>query len=186
MSRPVKIGLRILGVLAVTWLVLVLWVRPMSEGPPVFTIEDQIEIDASADEVWAVLTDFDRHAEWNPYLQSLTGDTAPGGTIEIRILQANWEAPMTLPETIVRREEGRLFHWHGTIGVRGLLETDHSFEIEPLSAGRVRFIHREEFRGLLAGQLDADSQEHTRQAFRAMDVALAERVAALRSLPPGP
>jgi len=155
---------------------LVFWVRAQAGGPPVFVIEDQIEIAAAPEEVWAVLADFESLAEWNPYLLSLTGDPTPGGEIEIVILQENWSAPMTLKEVIVSREEARLFHWHGSLFLSGLMETDHSFAIEPISSGRSRFIHREEFRGALARLLNEEFRKPTLSAFRAMDAALAQRV----------
>ena len=155
-----------------------LWVPSQASGPPVFVIEDRVEIDATPDAVWATFVDFEALPEWNPYLLSLVGDPTPGGEIEIVIVQDDWSRPMTLKETVVSREEGRFFHWHGSLFLRGLLETDHSFAIEPIGRGRSRFIHREEFRGVIARWLDPASREATLRAFRAMDAALARRAAA--------
>jgi uncharacterized protein YndB with AHSA1/START domain len=36
-------------------------------------LEKTIEIDATPDEVWAVLTDFDDYDKWNPFVTSISG-----------------------------------------------------------------------------------------------------------------
>lgn len=169
-----------LGGLLVVLVVTVFWLRSFVDRPATFVIEDEIVIEASADEVWAVFADFAAYPEWNPYALAITGDATPGGIIQIRIMQDNWSAPMELAETVIAVEPGRLFHWHGSVLTPGLVETDHSFHIEVHDEGSVRFVHREEFRGALAGLLEADAQVFTKRAFAAMDQALAARVAALR------
>ncbi len=43
-------------------------------------LEKTIEIDATPDEVWAVLTDFDDYGDWNPFVTSITGPVGGGRT----------------------------------------------------------------------------------------------------------
>lgn len=174
-------ALQVLGLSLAVALVAVLGLRLLGEGPPDFVIEDQILIEASGDEVWAVLVDFAAYPEWNPYVLAVNGDAIPGGIIQIRITQENWPEPMELSETVIALEPGTLFHWHGSVLTPGLLETDHSFRIEAHDEGRVRFVHREEFRGAIAGLVEADARVFTKRAFFGMDQALAARVAALRN-----
>ena len=167
------------------------YIEPLAEEQePLFTIEHDIAIDASADEVWKVLTDFGSYPEWNPYIRFIEGDADGeleiGDTITIEITQENF-ASLRLQPTIARFKERRTLGWHGTILVPGFHETDHYFEIEPQPDGRSHLHHAEEFRGWLAGLMDAEEQRApTRDAFRAMNEALAERVVSLRAAAASP
>ena len=150
-------------------------------GAPIFTIEHELEIAASAQEVWAVLADFDGYPEWNPYVLAISGELAErGGLLEITIVQSNWTQPLTLQPVLVEAEANRILHWQGRVGDRGILDTDHSFHIEALADDRVRFTQREEFRGTLAEGIDDTARACTHDAFRAMNEALSERVQALK------
>lgn len=171
------IGL-LVGVLAVVAVAGIVYLRVLAaETEPVFVIEHEIEIDAPPDEVWKALTDFDAYGEWNPYVQRLEGDLAPGGTFTLIIIQENWEQPLTLHPTMVTFDAPDALGWHGTAIVTGVLETDHFFRLEPIGADRTRLLHAEEFRGWLAYRIDDEEHHrHTRAAFRAMNEALAARV----------
>ena len=41
-------------------------------------LEATTEIDAPPPEVWAVLTDFDRYPDWNPFIRAIVGDCEAG------------------------------------------------------------------------------------------------------------
>ncbi len=47
--------------------------------------ETTSEINASADRVWEILTDFDRYPEWNPQVPSASGVIEPGAKIDLRL-----------------------------------------------------------------------------------------------------
>lgn len=171
-----RIAAIVLGVLCLLGGGLILWLRPMVEGPPVFTIEHELEFAGSPSEVWDVFMDAARYADWNPYLLELTGELRDGGEIEILIIQQNWDEPMRLTETVVDIDPPVSLHWRGSLAPAGFFQTDHSFRIESIGADRVRFTQREEFRGKLAEYFDDEWKGHTQRAFRAMDEALARRV----------
>jgi hypothetical protein len=54
----------------------------------------------------------------------------------------------------------------------------HFFRIEPLANGQVKFVHGEEFTGLLAGIIMKQIGEQTRSGFISMNKALKERAEA--------
>jgi len=153
--------------------------RPITRTAPSFVIEHETLIDGSAEETWAVLADVARYPDWNPYILALEGRLEPGSSLRVTIAQANWPTPIIVEPTVVRAEIGRALHWRGRVGEGGLLDTDHVFEIHPLGPGRLRFRQFEEFRGTLAEQMDEEARGFTREAFRAMNEALASRVYAL-------
>ncbi len=37
-------------------------------------IETEILINAKPDKVWQVLTDFESHSKWNPFIKSISGE----------------------------------------------------------------------------------------------------------------
>ncbi len=54
----------------------------------------------------------------------------------------------------------------------GLFDGDHYFKIEELSDGKIRFIHGEKFRGILALLLWGSIEAGTKQGFQAINEAL--------------
>lgn len=175
-----RIGAIGIALLCLGWLGLRLWLAPLIEGPPHFTIEHSIEFSATPEEAWAVLMDASAYAEWNPYLLELRGTVEVGNSIEISIVQENWDEPMRLTQTVIALDPPRYFHWRGQLPPAGLFQTDHSFRIEPITDDRIRFVQREEFRGKIAEFLDEEARKFTERAFASMDEALARRVAELR------
>jgi len=173
------------GILAGMLLGIVLWLRPMTSGPPHFVLSHSVEFEATPEEVWAAFTDFGAadYADWNPYLKELTGPLEVGGEIGITIVQDTWEDPLQLRPELTAVDPPWLFAWRGDLTPKGLMQTDHSFHIEVTEPGHVRFTQREEFRGKLAELFDEPTKADTLKAFREMDEALAKRVASLRERP---
>ena len=60
------------------------------------TLTASVHIDASPDQVWAVLSDFDRYPDWNPFIVSATGTLLPGARLALRM------QPVGAPATTVR------------------------------------------------------------------------------------
>ncbi len=168
----------LLAALGVVCVGIAVHLRVLAASPePVFVIERDLEIAASPQAVWRVLTDFEAYPDWNPYVLAVDGDATPGETIAITILQENWPKPLTVHPRIVTVNPPRELRWHGSPLMTGFLETDHYFQLEELGPNRTRLHHAEEFRGWLARRMD-DEEHHapTRNAFQAMNDALANRV----------
>ncbi len=154
-------------------------------GPPLFIIHHDVEIDAPADSVWAILNDAAAHPTWNPYVLEIDGVLQPGETLRVRIAQDDWSQPRDVTARVMRAGDSEL-RWRGTVGIEGVFDTEHSFQVVSLEAGRSRFVQREEFRGWLAALLRARRPEEdpvlpgTARAFEAMNLALKERAEVLR------
>src|SRR5262245_35605504 len=77
----------------------------------------EIEIAASPELVWSVLTDFERWPSWNPDVRSMSmeGPVAQGSMFR-------WKAgPGTITSTIERVEPPRMIAWRGrTLGIRAI------------------------------------------------------------------
>jgi hypothetical protein len=138
------------------------------------TLSHEIEIDASADAVWAVLADTGAYAEWNPFVRRLTGDLREGTRLEARIAPPGGRT-MTFKPTVLAARAGRELRWLGRFLVPGLLDGEHSFRIEPLADGRTRFVQAERFSGVLVG-LVRNTLAQTELGFEQMNEALKLRV----------
>ena len=83
---------------------------------------------------------------------------------------------MRIAPTVTEIVEGRRFSWLGKLGVKGLFDGHHHFQIEPSADGSVRFTQSEDFGGILVPLLSNMLDSKTRAGFEAMNSALKVRV----------
>lgn len=141
----------------------------------------EIEIGAPAEHVWKTLTDFERYPEWNPFITRVAGEVREGARLEVRIAPPGGRA-MTFRPRIMALYPRRQLRWIGRLGVPGIFDGEHVFRIESLGPDRVRFIHRECFRGLLVPFLRRSLDKGTVDGFQAMNRALKQRAEAVPAL----
>ncbi len=134
-------------------------------------IHTEIEINAPAEKVWKVLTDFAAYPEWNPFVRRGEGEVRVGARLHVYI-QPSAGKGMSFRPTVLVADPNRELRWLGHLWVRGLFDGEHSFSIEPLSEGRDRFIQRERFGGLLLPLLSKTLDGDTRRGFEEMNRAL--------------
>ena len=134
-------------------------------------IHTEIEINAPAERVWRVLTDFAAYPKWNPFIRRVDGDLIVGSRLHVNI-QPSGGKGMSFRPTVLHAEPNRELRWLGHLWLPGLFDGEHSFSIEPLSDGRVRFVQRERFRGLLVPFLSKMLDGDTRRGFEEMNRAL--------------
>ena len=137
-------------------------------------LHTEIEIQASDERVWQLLTDFADFPEWNPFIRRASGEALTGARLEV-LLQPPGGRAMTFRPTVLKAEPRRELRWLGRLLVPGLFDGEHIFSIEPLDAQRVRFMQREVFRGLLVPLFAGSLERDTRRGFEAMNRALKER-----------
>ena len=132
-------------------------------------IRSEIVIDAPADAVWSVLTDFPSHARWDPFLTKIEGDAAVG-----RRLKVQFRNGMTFRPKVTEVQPSRTLEWQGKLFTGGLFDGRHRFELIP-EGTTTRLVQSETFSGLLVPLLRKTIAE-TEQNFAALNVALKERV----------
>ena len=137
-------------------------------------IHTEIEINASAEKVWQVLTDFPAYPEWNPFVRRLEGEVIVGAHLQVYVQPAGGKGVSFRP-TVLVAEPNRELRWLGRLWLPGLFDGEHSFVIEPLEEHRVRFVHRERFNGLLVPLLSKMLDGETRRGFEEMNRALKMR-----------
>jgi hypothetical protein len=139
------------------------------------SIETEITIRGTADEVWAVLTDFPRYPDWNPFIREASGEVVTGSRLSVRIQPPGGKAMAFQPRVRVVAP-ARELRWLGHLLFPGLFDGEHMFRIDPLPNEEVRFLQSERFRGVLVALLPASMYQNTQRGFEQMNRALKERV----------
>ena len=140
-------------------------------------LHSEIEINASAELVWGILTDFASYPEWNPFIRKISGEPKVGERLEVR-LEPPSSRGITLKPTVLNAEPERELRWLGHLLVSGLFDGEHSLSIHRLGEDRVRFVQEETFRGVLVPLFARSLDNSTRRGFEEMNRALKERAEA--------
>src|SRR5207244_12610221 len=98
-------------------------------------LRTEIEIDAPAERVWAVLLDFERFPDWNPFIRSIRGQALVGSRLEV-LLGASGTRPMRFRPTVKAVVPNRELRWLGRLGLPRLFDGEHILQIEPLGPTR--------------------------------------------------
>src|SRR5215212_11460324 len=105
-------------------------------------------IEASAEAVWDVLTDFGSYSEWNPSLPSINGELRAGSTVSLTLGMPGRPSPK-VKATLGEVSPARRLTWHGNAGADWLFAGDREFLIGQQPDGTVRFTHIEDIHGAL-------------------------------------
>lgn len=145
-------------------------------------IETTARLDARANEVWSVLTDFPTYGEWNPYITGISGLLAEDERLEVTLMVTSAKhpdgRPSRLSPRVLRVSPARQIRWLGKLGPGGLLDGEHYLVLEPQPDGTTVLTHGERFTGVLVplkSSLPADTERHC----TAMNNALAARLKAV-------
>lgn len=140
-------------------------------------VQTEIEIDAPPSAVWAVLSDNDNYAEWNPFITEVTGTLEEGKKLAISI-QLGEGAPSKFTPIVLVAEENKELRWLGGPKPKGIFDGEHYFILEETAQGTTRFRHGEVFTGLLIYAVMPFINKATTKGFNAMNSALKETVEA--------
>ncbi len=133
-----------------------------------------IDIEADPEVVWPHLTDLAAYADWNPFITSATGEVALGRRLELRMEPPGGRA-VTFRPHVTAVSTGSTLEWLGHLGVPGLFDGRHRFDLIPTETG-THVIQHETFTGLLVRPFRRSLDRGTLAGFEAMNAALRQRV----------
>ena len=133
-----------------------------------------IDIEADPELVWPHLTDLAAYADWNPFITAATGEVAPGRRLELRMEPPGGRA-VTFRPHVTAVSTGSTLEWLGHLGVPGLFDGRHRFDLFPTETG-THVIQHETFTGLLVRPFRRSLDRGTLAGFEAMNAALRRRV----------
>lgn len=138
------------------------------------TLETEIHIDAPVETVWNILTDFSTYPEWNPFIRSIDGEPKAGSKLKV-VIQPPDSKPMTFRPVCLESNATIIFSWIGHLGFKGIFDGEHIFQLEKLDSNSTRFIHKENFKGILVPFLWKQLDRGTRKGFVSMNEELKMR-----------
>ena len=133
-------------------------------------IETEILIGATPEKVWSVLTDFENQPKWNPFIKSISGEKKVGATLKVFIQPPNGNG-MTFKPAVLAFSENKEFRWKGKLGINGIFDGEHYFQLTDLENNQTKFIHGEKFSGILI-PLMGKTLDKAKEGFALMNQAL--------------
>ena len=137
-------------------------------------LHTQINIEAAPEVVWQVLTDLDRYPDWNPFIVSAEGSAEVGERLTNR-MQPPGGKGITFKPTVTVVEPSVTFEWLGRLGLPGIFDGRHRFDLAPNENGGTLVTHSEQLDGILVRLMRKSLDSQTMAGFEAMNVALKAR-----------
>ena len=149
--------------------------QPISEVPTAMgkEIHTEIDINASTQKVWEVLTTFESYKTWNPFIIQISGELKEGAQLETHMKLG--DEIQTFKPTVMVVEDGKAFEWLGSVPL-GAFKGRHCFRLESLGPDKCRLYHYEQFSGWLSGPILKRIGQETLACFEQMNIALKNRV----------
>jgi hypothetical protein len=138
-------------------------------------LQAEVEVQASPERVWDVLTDFAAYQEWNPFIVQASGQAVPGTRLELHMRPPGRRRATTFRPEVLEAEPAHRLRWLGRVLIPGLFDGEHSFTIQPSGPAQVRLTQHEQFRGVLAPLLLTFIAKPTLAGFRQMNQSLKSR-----------
>jgi len=134
-------------------------------------IQTSIVIQAGAERVWQVLSDFGAYEEWNPMIRRASGVARLGGRLKVRFQpDARKRARIFWPR-LITVIPGRELRWLGYPRIPGIFDIDHYWIMNPCGDGRTHLLHGTAILGLSALIAGPMLEGPTRKAFIEMNKA---------------
>jgi uncharacterized protein YndB with AHSA1/START domain len=142
-----------------------------------FVIDQDLEIDAPAELVWQVLTDFARYGEWNPFCVECATTLKPGDAIRMKVILTG--KPQEVEEVVESCTTGRGFAYHMKPIPLGALSSLRSHDIERTGASTARYRSHFELRGWLRPLVVALFGKGMQRGFGGMSAGIKQRAESL-------
>ncbi len=140
-----------------------------------FTLYTEITINATPQEIWDELTHFTSYPSWNSFITSIAGTPEKGNKLHATI------GGMKFQPIVQESIPNKKLVWLGKLGLKGIFDGEHSFEIIPQQNGSL-FVQKENFSGLLVPLFKKKLVKDTKLGFIAMNKQLKERIETKKSL----
>ena len=137
------------------------------------SVHTEITIEATSNEVWAVLTNTSKIQEWNPVLIPIEGKLREGSKVKYEFRQDD-NSTSEILATVKQMIRDKLLNQNG--GIPGILTFDHKYILESIE-GTTKVIVHEDYRGIGVVFWNPASVE---KAYEKLLIALKERVLKLQ------
>jgi hypothetical protein len=138
-------------------------------------VTTSIEIAATPDHVWAVLSDLASYPRWHPVFLSVTGQLAAGGTLTITTTHPTSGRTITGKVKVRDVEPDRELRWVSKLA--GMTISERVFALSPDGAGTL-LMQSQTYRGLggqRGGRLTLTAISRIENAFEAINQAIKQQ-----------
>ena len=138
------------------------------------SVHHEITINASPEEVWAVLIDTDNYEHWNPAMILLEGEVRKGAKVTYQFTQ-DANNVSQIPSKVKQLIPNEILNQGGGLPI--ILTFDHKYILKPIGQDTELIIH-EDYRGIGVNFWDPKPVE---DAYARLNKALKKRVESLNS-----
>lgn len=142
-------------------------------------VEHRIGVQAPAEIVWEVVSDFEGWAHWNPLYRRAEGAMRVGSTLVLE-QHLPGEAPTVIQPIVQDWVPYEQLHWRSS-RLGGFVTAIRYLEIENMGPANATFSNGELFMGLLLRFVSRDERRRLKAAFTAMGEAVRDRAEAIWS-----
>lgn len=136
-------------------------------------IDTFVDIEAPAEKVWEVLTDFKSWGTWNDFIPLVEGNLQVGERLLIKVVSPGLKPMIFKPEVFEVKPNEKIL-WGGSF-LKLLYQGDHAFIIEPITDQKTRFRQIERFKGPIVLFM-SDMIKKTELGYQQMNLALKNEV----------
>ena len=144
-----------------------------------FEINHEIDIDAPASAVWAVITDFDSYPQWNPFVVSAQSSLKPGEPIDMKVKLLG--PVQRQVEIILNVDEGKGFSYCMKPFPFGALSSERSHRIVDLGDGRCHYSSHFHLQGWMMPLVRGLMKSALLRGFNNMSEAIKQRAESMKT-----
>lgn len=146
------------------------------QGQKTVEISTQIDIAATPEQVWHVLSDIDAWAQWSPIINQSQGVAVKDSVLTITMVgeESSLDGPIYQPK-IIELDAPRYLRWNAVMMTSVLLANDKVLELQATNNG-TRLIHKELFKGMFVPIFSSRFKENVPPMLNAMNQALKKQV----------
>lgn len=109
----------------------------------------ELSLEAPVARIWELLSDFALYPEWNPLFPKAKGSMNVGESFELDVQLPGIDRFAIRPTMEAVEQESRIC-WQSSMVSKGVLRWTFAIELIPDQSGKLRFVQRSEFKGVLA------------------------------------
>ncbi|TCI92796.1 SRPBCC domain-containing protein [Tenacibaculum sp. M341] len=138
-------------------------------------ITTSITINATTEQIWAVLMDFENFPKWNSFIKSISGTPKVANTLHVQLQNMNFTP------TVLKHRKNSEFIWKGKLFMKGIFDGEHRFYVKDNGNGSSTFEHSEKFSGILVPFFSKNLDKNVTKGFETMNKELKDFVEKINS-----
>jgi hypothetical protein len=133
-----------------------------------------VEILASPQKIWKILTNFEKISDWNPIIGNVKGDLQSGNKLSIS-LQLSESINIKYRPYVQKAEPYNEIRCLSSLLFPGILDSEYTLALMPIDDKRTFLLQVEKFKGILLPIIWAEIETKLKSALQNMNQALKQK-----------